>query len=839
MLGSASIASAQAKHMSGQDYLNKVNEQLVAAGRPTMQGSSATALVGIINSMGDTEFGYLQRANDTRTANGATWLTTGGDITRVTADATLDPETGVVDPTKLEKVAAENAIQKPAGCSILKWNFEDCIAGPIARFASRMMLSLGGNILRLSGSIFDFGVNHVIIDFKATLSGPLMTIIDGGWTFFRDIANIFIIGIFTFIAISLILGLKEYGQKKLVARVLIIAVLMNFSLLFTKIIIDSSNFIAYAIYSQTAGAGAPTFSIADKVLSPLHVTGVWDTSALAQQVYGQENSGGALKAFGFGLFGFIILVLLAAVIFYGAFLIIARAIMFVVLMLTAPIAYATYLAPNFEASEFGWSNWWKSLINNAAFAPLLMIFLSIAILIMQTASTSVNPADTLGALGTDPTKQVLADGWKVLFVYILGTGLLFISFRLSSSLAGSISGIKVGQMIAGVPLALGTRGAARLAQLSAGRASQALANNADDRMKKARLHAIATQDQKDWDKVERIRKQKAAFDKGAQSSFNPLNTALGKALAGSAGLKGVLAGEKKGSFAGSMEDRAKAAEAKAKAMQLTEADKKEMRKQASEEIQAANNTKLDEAAKNLETAKLELEKAKTEQAASQNPELVREVEEAVTKNAIARAPDMDKAQTEVHVIEQRKSEIVGGHDSAINEMVKKTEELSGQARENHVRQLEARRAERQTAIKQQDAHIADARERITTLKKEIEAPRTELLKRQEKAARELAERNAGVQSAEGTLATAKTKAEAVPNAAEVQKLGNAKIKTAEEAVAGGVQGLSRKEAGILGGHAGEHVIQHHMDATFKKKTGAESIAEAVKGIQAAAKKEES
>jgi CBS domain containing-hemolysin-like protein len=77
--------------------------------------------------------------------------------------------------------------------------------------------------------------------------------LDVVWMAFRDLANILIIGIFVFIAISIILGLEQFGQKKLIARVLIIAILINFSLLFSKIIVDVSNLVAFQFYKGMVG----------------------------------------------------------------------------------------------------------------------------------------------------------------------------------------------------------------------------------------------------------------------------------------------------------------------------------------------------------------------------------------------------------------------------------------------------------------------------------------------------------------------------------------------------------------------------------------------------------
>ncbi len=761
--------------------------------------------------------------------------TTHAQIFDANGNVTGSPEDAVYPP--------ENAFQN-TGCSIFNFSFVECFAGPIARWSSSAMLSVGGSFLKLSGSIFDFAINRVIINFSETLSQPsadynIMTAINGGWTFFRDVANIIMIGMFVFIAVSLILGLKEYGQKKLIARVLIIAVLMNFSLLFTKIIIDSSNFLAYAIYAQTAGAGGTgggtqVFSIADKVLAPLHITGTWDTSALAAKIYNEPDGGGALKAFSFGILGFLILSFLAAVILYGAFLIIARAILFVVLMLSAPLAYVTYLAPHFEASQFGWSNWWRSLINNAAFAPLLMIFLSISILIFQTASPSLRPEDTIGALLTDPARQVLADGWRVLFVYFLGTGLLFVSFRLSSSLAGSISGVRLGQAATMLPFAWSAAAGGKFLQRTAGVKLGNWADSKGAQLKQARMTALQSGKAEDWANVEKLRKQKALLDKSAKSSFNMMNTQLGKAIAANSGLKGKFAGETKGGLADDMHARAIAAEERAKQAQVTASDKAAIRDEAHKAELKKHEDDLKTAKTNLDTANAALEKARVENSAANDKTLKDQAEKQVTQNKIERAPEMQKAQAQVEVIKKERETKVASNDAEIQKMAQAAEKMSGQEKERQIQKIETTKAAHAQAIQEIDERISSAHEKISSIEVEIKAPADALLERQKRAATNMRERETEYKKADTTYK--QLNATIDKNVKEQTKTA---VKTAEDNskaqlhnVAADVSnraGIGIGKYRVLGGgSSGAHMVEHHYEK-YTKKESANDLLKDLKG----------
>ena len=72
------------------------------------------------------------------------------------------------------------------------------------------------------------------------------------WVVVRDLSNIFFIFILLYIAFQTILGLGGHGggPKKMIAQVIIMALLINFSMFFTKVIIDSSNILALIFYNK-------------------------------------------------------------------------------------------------------------------------------------------------------------------------------------------------------------------------------------------------------------------------------------------------------------------------------------------------------------------------------------------------------------------------------------------------------------------------------------------------------------------------------------------------------------------------------------------------------------
>ena len=90
------------------------------------------------------------------------------------------------------------------------------------------LLAVGATVIRWTGTIFNFFVEHLITKYSETLGTlGLSGGIDVVWSAFRDVANIALIGLFVFLAINIILGVKEYGEKKMIAKILVIAVLLK------------------------------------------------------------------------------------------------------------------------------------------------------------------------------------------------------------------------------------------------------------------------------------------------------------------------------------------------------------------------------------------------------------------------------------------------------------------------------------------------------------------------------------------------------------------------------------------------------------------------------------
>ncbi len=124
--------------------------------------------------------------------------------------------------------------------NLVTGNVEDCLV-KITYYLFYVLPSL---LLTLVAKLFN-------ILLSLTLSSPLYnaSFVAESWTVVRDLSNIFFILILLYVAIQTILGLG-HETKKIIVQVIVMALLINFSMFFAKVVIDSSNILALVFYNK-------------------------------------------------------------------------------------------------------------------------------------------------------------------------------------------------------------------------------------------------------------------------------------------------------------------------------------------------------------------------------------------------------------------------------------------------------------------------------------------------------------------------------------------------------------------------------------------------------------
>jgi len=186
------------------------------------------------------------------------------------------------------------------------------------------------------------------------------------WKNMRDVANVGFVIAFLIVIFSQItgLGLSNYGVKKLLPKIVIVAILINLSYFVAQIAVDLSNILGGSL--KTAIEGQVTYSLGNGDSNMGSVGGI---TALMLGGAATAVAAGSLVYFaGIGIFIPIVLGALVAVVIVLLILVLRKALV-VLLIVVAPIAFLAMLLPN---TKTWYSKWQKT------FVALLLVYPAIA-----------------------------------------------------------------------------------------------------------------------------------------------------------------------------------------------------------------------------------------------------------------------------------------------------------------------------------------------------------------------------------------------------------------------------------------------------------------------------
>jgi len=215
-------------------------------------------------------------------------------------------------------------------------------------------------ILATSAGLFTSALFFSVENFASMVNAVGIETI---WAIFRNFINILFIFLMLYEAIKIIVGQSGSKGKTTVANIIISALLVNFSLFFTKIIIDAGNILAITIYNATGGTFHMFVSV---VVQSLSLGSLMTLKNI--EITGQISTILIL------LSQILAMIFLAWAFLYAAILFIGRAFMLIFLLVTSPIGYLQDIIP--QLNEYS-KEWRKKLLDLTFMAPLFFLFLLI------------------------------------------------------------------------------------------------------------------------------------------------------------------------------------------------------------------------------------------------------------------------------------------------------------------------------------------------------------------------------------------------------------------------------------------------------------------------------
>lgn len=275
--------------------------------------------------------------------------------------------------------AAQNEINKGAG----KPAQPDADPNSGYNMVMQKVLELFAWLVGVSAITLNYAVYYTVVTMGSYVSG--LSAIGITWEILRDIGNIFLIFGFLAVGITTILNVDWYGGgKKMLPMMFIAAIFLNFSLFFTEAIIDTGNLFATQFYQQINGGTIkpPNMSlqavteegISNKIMSQL---GLQTLYAGGNPKLLQDSNPWLV-----GFMGILLFIVTAFVMFALAFVLIARFVILIFLIILAPVGFAGLAVPQLAGRA---KEWWHKLFEQTITAPVLLLMLYVALRVITDA----------------------------------------------------------------------------------------------------------------------------------------------------------------------------------------------------------------------------------------------------------------------------------------------------------------------------------------------------------------------------------------------------------------------------------------------------------------------
>lgn len=257
-------------------------------------------------------------------------------------------------------------------------------------------LSIAGWLLAAAAALFAGVIDSAkltgVIDNAAILSA---------WQLVRDSLNIAFILFLLYSAFCIIFQVGgKFGEKKIILKIVLMALLVNFSYPITRFIIDLSNSLMYTLLSQF---------FSDKVSDPGKIlTGITDQAGLKTIL--TANLGTPISQ----LIASIIFVFILALTFLAmAVLFLIRIIALGILIIFSPVAFVGLIIGKGQ-------QWWDYLFKYAFFGPIMVFMLYLAISLMSATTNLISVSNYKDAASSS---VVTAIGQLIIPIVILWIGM--------------------------------------------------------------------------------------------------------------------------------------------------------------------------------------------------------------------------------------------------------------------------------------------------------------------------------------------------------------------------------------------------------------------------------
>lgn len=290
------------------------------------------------------------------------------------------------------------------------------------------ILAIIGNVfLGIAAGLMSWVISpdFTSLSYTNPAGNPILQI---GWSLTRDLANAGIILVLVVIGLATILRLEEYHVKKTLPKLIIIALLINFTPVIIGLIVDAGNILMNFFISDLTGWDSFSRALEAQwglIVKITTTTKPWEDNGLV---------GASLGMAAFGFFGGLIL-------FVYSILFAMRYVAIWILVIISPVAFLAYILP---ATKSLFNQWWNQLLQWSFIGAIAGFFLYLSNYIIYLTNCyngiiTCDAADKINIINKNPGAAIGGGSIDQLLPYFIVISFLYIGFfvALSTSAMGA------------------------------------------------------------------------------------------------------------------------------------------------------------------------------------------------------------------------------------------------------------------------------------------------------------------------------------------------------------------------------------------------------------------
>lgn len=266
-------------------------------------------------------------------------------------------------------------------------------ANPIADAFQWVMFKVPGFFLYVISVIISFfvgllfSVGGYLVSLAVKLNLGVMTdrALQTGFPVTLQVVNLGFVLVIIVIAFATILRYEQYGMKKMLGKLIIAALLVNFSLTIAGVLLDFANILTTFFIDRATNNNVLAF--ADELSGAFGIQRLLKANPVDADVFTSSITSFKGLVLAIASLGFTILfMLLGTITMIGiAVMLLIRYVTILILLILMPFAWLGYAMPGLGG---WWSKWWNAFLKNALFMPVTIFFLWLAVSVVRGLSVT-------------------------------------------------------------------------------------------------------------------------------------------------------------------------------------------------------------------------------------------------------------------------------------------------------------------------------------------------------------------------------------------------------------------------------------------------------------------